>query len=135
VHGNTLYSSWLFAPEWAAWRFIATWKRPNTNSYLTGIYSFLENFEVENGWQGRKAYYNNQWARTATGRWTELISAQLTADATAHNKQRKDYAGGVESGRFFLKNCGFFSKFVNYDTPFTRKATGNTPIIDFKKLP
>jgi hypothetical protein len=133
--GNTLYSSWLLASEWGAWRFIATWKRPNTNSYLTGIYSFLENFEDEKGWQGRKAFYNNQWTRTASGTWTELINAQLTADATAHNGQRKDYAGGVENGQFFLKNCGFFSQFVNYDTPFTRKATGKMPVIDLKKLP
>ena len=133
--GNTLYSSWLFASEWGAWRFIATWKRPNTNSYLTGTYSFLENFEDENGWQIRKAYYNNQWARTSSGTWTELINAQLTADETAHKGQRKDYAGGVENGQFYLKNCGFFSQYVNYDTPFRRKVTGRKPVIDLKKLP
>ncbi len=133
--GSTLFSSWFFTPESGTWRFMATWNRPNTNTYLKGIYSFLENFIDVEGWQSRKAFYNNQWARSASGTWTELINAKLTADATAHNGQRKDYAGGVENGQFYLKNCGFFSQFVNYDSYFTRKATGMQPVIDLMKLP
>jgi hypothetical protein len=42
--GNTLYSAWFFAPETNSWRYIATWKRPSTNTYQSGVYSFLENF-------------------------------------------------------------------------------------------
>lgn len=132
--GNTLFSSWFFTPESGSWRFMATWKRPNTSTYLSGIYSFLENFMDENGWQSRKAYYNNQWARTADGTWTEILTAQLTADGTAHNGQRKDYAGGIENGQFYLKNGGFFSQFVNYDSYFTRKPTGKRPAVDVDKL-
>jgi hypothetical protein len=133
--GNTVFSSWFFAPETGSWRFIASWKRPNTNTYLTGLYSFLENFNPEYGWQGRKAFYNNQWARNAAGVWTEILNTTFTADATAQNQQRKDYAGGVENGKFFLRNCGFFADFVNYNTGFSRPPTGQQPVVDLNNLP
>jgi hypothetical protein len=133
--GNTLYSSWFYTPESGKWNFIATWKRPETNSYLTGLYSFLENFNEERGWQARKAFYSNQWVRSSSGTWSEIVKATFTADATAHNQQRKDYRGGVENGSFFLKNCGFFSDFVRYDTAFSRAATGKQPVIDISSLP
>jgi hypothetical protein len=133
--GNTLYSSWFYTPESGNWNFIATWKRPNTNSYLTGLYSFLENFNENHGWQARKAFYSNQWVRSSSGAWLEIVKATFTADATAHNQQRKDYMGGVENGSFFLKNCGFFSDFVNYDTTFSRVATGKQPVVDISSLP
>jgi hypothetical protein len=63
------------------------------------------------------------------------LAGNFTADATAHNQQRKDYTGGVENGSFFLKNCGFFLDFVNYDTTFSRVATGKQPVIDISSLP
>lgn len=133
--GATDFSSWIYTPESASWRFIATWKRPNTVTYLTGLYSFLENFNDTKGYLGRKALYNNQWIRSTAGTWIELATATFTADATAHNDQRRDYAGGVESGKFYLRNGGFFSNYVNYNTSFTRTATGVAPAIDLNTLP
>ncbi|MDR6781728.1 hypothetical protein ABIE26_001784 [Pedobacter africanus] len=133
--GNTLFSSWFFAPELNQWRFMVTWKRPNTNTYLTGVYSFLENFRDVNGYMGRKAEYHNQWARTASGMWTELTSANFTGDATVNNGQRKDYAAGVSNGRFYMQNGGFFADFVEVKQTFTRTATGTAPVIDFNSLP
>lgn len=133
--GGTTYSSWFYAPEAGAWQFMATWKRPNTVTYLTRLHSFLENFIDTQGWLGRSVNFNNQWARSTTGTWTELTGARFTADATARNGQRKDYAGGVANGKFFLKNGGFFAGFVNFDTNFTRPATGQQPVIDFDHLP
>jgi hypothetical protein len=125
--GSTIFSSWFFAPETGSWKFIASWKRPNTNTYLTGLYSF--------GWQGRKAFYNNQWVKTVGGNWTEILNTTFTADATAQNQQRKDYAGRVENGKFYLRNCGFFGDFVNYNTSFTRSPTGQQPVVDLNNLP
>lgn len=133
--GSTVFSSWFFAPETGSWKFIATWKRPNTTSYLTGLYSFLENFNPEYGWQGRKAFYNNQWVKTVSGNWAEIVNTKFTADATAQAQQRKDYAGGVENGKFYLRNCGFFSDFVNYNTNYSRPATGQQPVVDLNNLP
>ncbi|WP_201747991.1 DUF3472 domain-containing protein [Chitinophaga vietnamensis] len=135
--GGTDFSSWIYTPETSAWRFIATWKQPNTTTYLGGLYSFLENFIDTNGYLGRSGQYSNAWIRSTTGVWTELTSARFTADATATNDQRRDYAGGVDAstGRFFLKNGGFFAAYVNYNTTFTRSATGVAPNVNLNTLP
>ncbi len=134
--GNTSYSAWFFTPETNTWRFIATWKRPATNnSYLTGNHSFLENFEVENGYLGRKVLLGNQWARSNTGVWTESTQMRYTGDATVTNQQRLDYAGGVEGGRFYLRNGGFFANYVPVNQNFNRTANGVAPNVNLSALP
>lgn len=133
--GATDYSAWFYAPELASWRFIATWKRPATSTYLTGVHSFLENFIDTNGYLERSAQYGNQWARNVSGTWTELTAARFTGDATATNAQRMDYAGGLRDGRFYLRNGGFFSPYVPVNQTFTRPATGVAPNVDVNTLP
>lgn len=133
--GSTLYSAWFYAPETAAWRFIATWKRPSTTTYLTGNHSFLENFIDTNGYLGRKVLIGNQWARSASGVWSEITQAQFNGDATAANKQRMDFAGGLENGKFYLRNGGFFANYVNLGQTFNRPATGIAPNVNVTTLP
>lgn len=133
--GSTDYSSWVYTPESGTWRFLATWHRPNTNSYLSGMYSFLENFLDYNGYLGRKAQYGNQWYKTATGSWTEVTSASFSKDATGTNEQRMDYKGGVENGNFYLQNGGFFANYTSTPATFTRTATGTAPTVNLTTLP
>ena len=133
--GNTTFSSWFYAPEVGSWKFIASWLRPSTTTYLTGLYSFVENFQDTNGYLGRKGNFGNQWAMNSSGTWTELTSAYLDGDATANNEQRMDYAGGVSSGKFYLQNGGFFASYVTLNQTFTRTATGTPPSINFSTLP
>ncbi|KIY69159.1 nematoblast specific protein [Cylindrobasidium torrendii FP15055 ss-10] len=133
--GSTLYSAWFFAPESNAWRYLATWKRPATTAYQSGVHSFLENFIDRNGYLGRRALYGNQWARNVSGAWSESTTARFTGDATATNAQRKDYAGGLENGQFYLRNGGFFPDFVTLNQTFTRPATGKQPSVDVDTLP
>ncbi|EJD38457.1 hypothetical protein AURDEDRAFT_146816 [Auricularia subglabra TFB-10046 SS5] len=135
--GSTLFSAWFSAPEAGAgaWRYLATWKRPATITYQAGAHSFLESFIDTNGFVGRRAQYGNQWARSTSGVWTELTTAYFTGDATANNAQRMDYAGGVECGRFYLRNCGFFADYVPLDQTFNRPATGQQPTVDVEALP
>jgi hypothetical protein len=133
--GGTVYSAWFYAPEAGSWKFMATWKRPNTVTYLKGFYSFLENFDPEQGYLGRKVTFNNQWVRTVQGVWIERTTAEFTIDATGDNKQRMDYAGGVENGSFYLQNGGFFPVYVNKYTKLTRPTTGNQPTVDLTTLP
>lgn len=133
--GATVYSAWFYAPETGSWKFMASWKRPNTITYLTGFYSFLENFDPEQGYLGRKVNFNNQWVRTVEGVWIERTTAEFTVDATGDNKQRMDYAGGVENGSFYLQNGGFFPMYVNKYTKFTRRATGIQPTVNLTTLP
>jgi hypothetical protein len=133
--GGTEYSSWIFTPENNEWRFMATWKRPNTVTYLTRFHSFLENFNPEFGFLNRKVHFGNQWVRTVDGQWQERTTATFTMDATGANKQRLDFKGGMENGKFFLQNDGFFADFTEKGTTFTRPSTNIAPDVDLSKLP
>lgn len=131
----TVYTAYFFAPEDNKWLLIASFKRPKTSTYLKGLYSFLENFDPENGDKTREALYGNQWVMDSQGKWTELTNITFTGDATARKNYRKDYAGGEKNNYFFLKNCGFFSDFTRLDKTFSRLPTQKKPVIDFLKLP
>jgi len=133
--GSTLYSAWFFAPETNSWRYLATWKRPSTNTYQSGVHSFLENFSDTRGYTGRRVQYNNQWVRNVNGTWSEVTAGRFTGDATATNAQRKDYAGGLENGRFYLRNGAFFADYVSLNQNFNRPATGQQPTVDVNTLP
>jgi hypothetical protein len=133
--GNTVYTSWFFAPETGDWKLIASFTRPQTNKYLTNFHGFLENFIPEQGHLARKAHWSNQWVRLAGGSWSEVTEFKFTVDATAKNRQRLDYAGGVENGKFFLKMDGFFAVNVEPNTLFTKPATGAQPKLDLSALP
>ncbi|WP_142686844.1 DUF3472 domain-containing protein [Chitinophaga polysaccharea] len=132
---KTEFTSWFYAPETGSWQLIASFRRPKTYTWLTGLYSFLENFFPETGYIGRKVQYGNQWARDTNGTWHELTNAQFNGDATAASQSRMDFAGGVESTKFYLRNCGFFSNFVKINTPLTRTPSGIAPVINFNTLP
>ena len=131
----TSYTAYFFAPEENQWRLIASFKRPKTNTYLKSLYSFLENFTPDTGNQSRMALYGNQWVWTSQNQWVELTEAKFTGDATARKNYRKDYAGGLSKGAFFLKNCGFFNDFVPLDGTFQRNAAKSPPAINFSSLP
>ncbi|PHV29407.1 hypothetical protein CSQ93_04860 [Janthinobacterium sp. BJB426] len=133
--GGSDYSAWFFAPETGQWRYIATWKRPAISTYLTRVHSFLENFIDTLGYTERRVQFGNQWARNASGIWSEVTAGRFTGDATATNAQRMDYAGGLENGKFYLHNGGFFADYVQTSQNFTRPATGQAPAVDVAALP
>ena len=133
--GGSDYSAWFYAPETGKWRYIATWKRPAISTYLTGVHSFLENFIDTLGYTERRVQFGNQWARNASGTWSEVTAGRFTGDATATNAQRMDYAGGLENGKFYLHNGGFFADYVKTSQNFTRPATGQAPAVDVSALP
>ena len=133
--GNTLYSAWFFAPETDSWHYIATWTRPSTSTYQSGVYSFVENFIDTEGYNGRRAQFGRQWVRDVNGTWSEVTAAQFTGDDTANKAQRMDYAGGLEDGRFYLRNGGFFSDYVTLNQNFNRPAHGHQPTVDVSTLP
>lgn len=130
----TQYTAYFFAPEVGNWKLIASFKRPHTNTWLTHQYSFLENFYTETGAITRKAFYTNQWVRGENGNWYECTNAKFTADATARKESRMDYAGGVEDGKFFMRNCGFFNETTTIDSNHSRTANGVEPDVDVTKL-
>ncbi|PKV52583.1 uncharacterized protein DUF5077 [Aquimarina sp. MAR_2010_214] len=135
VNNSTDYTAYFYAPEEGEWKLIASFRRPHTNTYLKGFYSFLENFRTHTGFISRKGKYANQWVYDTQGQWHELTNAKFTADATARKEARLDYAGGVDGNSFYLKNCGFFDDNTTMNTEFSRTANGVKPDVDFSQLP
>lgn len=131
----TTYTSYFFAPEVGQWKLIASFKRPQTQTYLKRPHSFLENFIPEFGDRSRKVLFKNQWVCDSRGVWTELNKARFTTDNTGNKGYRMDYAGGLSGSSFYLQNCGFFSDFTLPKTTFKRKLTETKPMINFNYLP
>ncbi|MGF1922783.1 MAG: DUF3472 domain-containing protein [Bacteroidia bacterium] len=131
----TTYTAYFLVPEEGNWKLIASFKRPQTQTYLKRLHSFLENFLPEFGDQSRKVLFKNQWVCDSKGLWTEINAARFTTDNTGNKAYRMDYGGGVSGSSFYLTNCGFFSEFTPPKTNFTRRLAKNKPIINFNYLP
>ncbi|RYG21422.1 MAG: DUF3472 domain-containing protein [Chitinophagaceae bacterium] len=131
----TTYTSYFYAPEVGKWVLIASFKRPQTQTYLKRPHSFLENFIPEFGDQARKVMFGNQWVCDSKGVWTELNTAQFTTDNTGSKRYRMDYGGGASGSSFYLRNCGFFDDFTPPKAVFKRKLTETKPMINFNYLP
>ncbi|WP_413668485.1 DUF3472 domain-containing protein [Mucilaginibacter sp. Mucisp86] len=132
---TTTYTAYFKDVAADKWFLVASFTRPQKATYLTHLYSFVENFEPENGDKIRKAFFTNQWIGDSENNWLELTHAIYTGDATANANYRKDYAGGKEGDKFFLQNGGFFNNYVPLKTPYDRSATKQKPLIEFEKLP
>lgn len=134
-NGKTDYTAWFHAPDENRWKLIASFKRPETDTYLTGFHSFLENFNPNQGYHGRKANYLNQWVHTASGEWLKVSEAKFTVDATYAEQQRIDAIGGVADNGYFLKNGGFFSELLEPGTALQAENAGTQPQVNFDTLP
>ena len=132
--GNTIYTAYFFAPEVGEWMLIASFLRPKTDTWYKRPHSFLENFIPESGRFARRVLYDNQWMADANGNWVELTEAKFTGDDIARRGYRKDFAGGSDSGKFYLKNGGFFDKNTDLQSMHQRPSKGKKPEIDFVKL-
>ena len=133
-NNSTVYTAFFFDPEQQKWLLIASFKRPATNTYLTKLHSFLENFDPLTGYITRKAWYQNQWVVTKEGKWKPITKMRFTGDATANKGYRLDYGGGEENGKFYLRNCGFFNDNVVLKTTFSHITPTKKPDIDLSSL-
>lgn len=133
-NGYSEYTAYFFAPEVGKWQLIAQFLRPGTTTYYTRPHSFLENFLPEQGYIGRKAFYNNQWIYTTSGKWVELTTGKFTVDETGRKAARMDYKGGADNSGFFLQNGGFLNDYTKPDNMFERTPTGKHPQINWTEL-
>jgi len=131
--GNTDFTAWFLTPEDEEWQLIASFRRPKTNTYLTGFYSFLENFYPTEGYRTRKVEFNNQWVYD--GVWKKVKRAKFTVDATYRSKQRIDATGGTTDQGYFLQMGGFFNEGEKPGTFFEYNNVRKEPEIIFSKLP
>lgn len=133
-NGFSEYTGYFYSDEIGAWKLIAQFKRPYTNTFYAHAHSFAENFNKDKGYLTRKAHFNNQWCYTTSGQWIEMTEGTFTGDNTAKAGVRMDYAGGLENNAFYLMNGGFFNDNVTLNTVFNRSATGNKPTVDLSEL-
>lgn len=134
-NNSTNYTAYFFAPETGEWQLIASFNRPQTNTYLKRFHSFLENFIPAQGDFSRRVVFNNQWYCDDKGNWNELNTAKFSVDNTAKQGYRMDYSGGLDSGGFYLKNGGFYNDYSVPGAVFTRPLTNKKPNINFNSLP
>ncbi len=130
----TNYTAWFYDNENKEWLLIASFSRPATNTYLKRLHSFLENFSPNTGYINRKAFYHNQWVRTKAGEWKPIHKMFLTADATAGKKFRMDYGGGVQNGKFYMENGGFFNESAILKKQYEVSTPASAPAIDWERL-
>ena len=134
-NNTTTYTAYFYASELDKWLLIASFNRPQTNTYLKRFHSFLENFIPEQGDKSCKVLFNNQWYCDDKGNWFEIDSARFTTDNTGNKGYRMDYSGGMDKDFFYLKNGGFFNDYTKTQSIFTRPLGQHKPNIDFNKLP
>lgn len=134
-NGNTIYTAYFYATDEKRWKLIASFLRPQTDTWYQNPHSFLENFSPEQGYLSRNVSFGNQWVRSKDGKWTRLTVAVFTHDETASAKVRLDYQGGnTNDNRFYLKMGGFFNESVPLGTRFYCRPTGEEPEIDWEAL-
>jgi len=131
---STIYTAYFYDLEQDTWNLIASFRKPKTHSYLTRLYSFLENFIPETGIISRQGGFYNQWIRDSKGKWHEITEAQFSADATAKKGSRFDYSGGTKNQGFYLKNCGFTNDHLKIGTLLNRPQKGISPDVDVNEL-
>lgn len=132
---HTVYTAWFFDPAASKWKFIASWDKPKAGKYLSGLYSFVENFG-SNGDDLFKARYGNQWVRTAGGHWIELTQARFSTTADVVKHPRFDVGAGVEKGVFYMFSGGFREVGTTKKGDiFTRPALKTPPVADLEGLP
>ena len=134
--GNTIYASWFGDKAANEWRLIARFRRPKTDTHLSGFHSFLESFAPSYGHIGRQCRYGNVWVCDVAGEWHECTRARFSVDATGGGRHRLDFSGGSDGKSFSLRNCGFFNETGRPGEVFVRQSTsGQCPKVDFDALP
>jgi hypothetical protein len=135
VKNATVFTAYFKDIAAGKWWLVASFSRPQTNSYLNGLYSFVENFIPDNGDQTRMACFTHQWVAGPDSRWQPITQATLSVDATAKGNYRKDYAGGLLHGALYMKNGGFFNNFVPPGQTFRKTQYGPAPAVPLQHLP
>ena len=131
--GNTDYTGY-FQDEEGQWHLLASFRRPHTDTWYKGAYSFIECFDPSTSIHTRSVRFGNQWVRMKDGSWQEVTSARFSCDNTGRTGMRGDLYGASDGDCFLLRNCGFFDEKTEYGTRFTRTGGGSAPEIDFDAL-
>lgn len=129
-----LYSAWFMDREEDGWKYMATWRAPREKRFLTGFYSFLENFGHRNGQETRKGFYGNYWAHEHKGDWIELPKVGVS-HTDGKPDGRYDYEGGKAldgTNRFYMQSGGYTA--TKDQKSAEAEKTGRKPAVDLDAL-
>ena len=104
---KTAYTAWLFTPATNGWRRLATFRTRTGGHWLSGYYSFVEDFRRDgrSANEARRARFGHGWVHTRTNGWQSLERARFTASsATWEAKETID--AGTDRSWFYLATGG-----------------------------
>ncbi len=101
---RTEYAGYFYVPEEKAWKHLVTFSTITGGKYLSGYYSFVEDFRRDkvSTTKVRKAHFGNGWVQAKDGKWQSLRKAQFTADSNPV----MNIDAGLDVDRFFLATGG-----------------------------
>ena len=134
-HGDrTIYTGYFWDGQKGRWMLIASFSAPKDGHKLSGLYSFVEDFDGDNGNLKRKALYGPAWIYTTARGWEPLTTARFSHDVTG-GKDRFDYDFGIEHDRYFLQNGAFEGSSPERGAQVhLTQAWSDKPKIDFAAL-
>lgn len=121
--------SGYFRHENLQWYHLATYRRKTDSPYLSGFYSFVENFESILINETRRTNYGNQWVRNVKKDAQEMTVASLTHTSPLVASDR--YGAGIDGSSFYIFINGLNND-IPKNTTLVRKATGKKPDFDMK---
>lgn len=129
---SAIFSSWISGPGIEGWRFMASFRRPQTAARLDGLYSFVEDWTGHQGDRERACRYRNLWVADAAGVWHRLTTANTSATSELG---RKDFGYAVVGDSIELRTGGYAHAQGQPGKALVIPEVGPAPKIDFAKLP
>lgn len=127
-----VFSAYVDGPGLNGWRFLASFRRPNTEARLDGLYSFVEDWSGRWGDQQRACRYRNLWVCGTDGKWSPLTQARTSATSELG---RNDYSHNLVNGMFELRTGGYDRTDGREGTMLSVPSWGEAPKVDFNALP
>lgn len=128
---NTLVSAWYKEAGEKEWHYLSTLREASRNHYMSGWYSFLENFTDDGGEFYRRAYYRNGYLHSLNdGKWYNRNKVGFGHTQGKPHEPRYDYGHGATSlysNCFYLEHGGY-SLNANDSAQTVPLATDNTPV-------
>ena len=114
------------------WKFLTSFRRPNTKAKLDGLYSFVEDWAGSAGQQKRVCHYSNLWIRNTEGKWIQLREAKSSATAELG---RSDFDHYVEGNGVVLSTGGYGEPKGKRGVVLQIPESKTPPAVDVDKLP
>lgn len=127
-----VFSAYVAGPGLSGWKFLASFRRPNTDARLDGLYSFVEDWSGRWGDKQRACRYRNLWVCDADGKWSPLTRAGTSATAELG---RNDYSHNLVDGMFELRTGGYDRTDGREGATLTVPGWGQAPQVDLSALP